>query len=199
MCRYLPRSTPSMSLHATFTFCAPALRIAASAGWTFAVAMLLSSPARGLRRDPGLARCDAHVLQRMRHGLDRLFDLGAADGADAAYAKSLDLCELARVQDEAAVARGRIEGLEVVARVAGCMEGDDDRRLHARVEERQEAQPRHADDQCFVVAPVTREARGLAAFLLELRDRLGERDHHVRRRREAPLPGLFHVRVLVVQ
>ena len=48
-------------------------------------------------------------------------------------------------------------------------------------------------------ATKARQARRLAAFGLELRNRLVQRDHHMRGRGEAPLRGLFHVDVLVVQ
>jgi hypothetical protein len=54
-------------------------------------------------------------------------------------------------------------------------------------------------DQRAAVVGVARQPCRLAAFLDELRDGLGQRRHHVRGRREAPLAGLLHVLVLVVQ
>ena len=74
------------------------------------------------------------------------------------------------------------------------MEGDDDRRLHLGSQEGLEAQRRHAVDQGAAVVAVARQPRRLAAFFDELRDGFGQRHQHMGRRREAPLPGLFHVR-----
>ena len=79
------------------------------------------------------------------------------------------------------------------------MEGDDDRRLDLGLQERLEAERRHAVDERRAVLGIAREARRLAALLVELDDGLAQRGHDVRRRREAPLAGALHVGVLVVQ
>src|SRR5262245_60527780 len=112
MCSSLPRSTPSMSLHATLTFCAPDLRMAVRAGCSFAVAMCDCLPSRSL--PGGRAVGDTHLAQRVGNSGDRLPHLVAADRADAADAKGLELRQLAGVEDEAALLGRFVEALEVV-------------------------------------------------------------------------------------
>ena len=90
-----------MSLHGDLDLVGAGLADAASAGWTLG-AMGFSC---GVCSDRRLARGDAQVLQRERHRMHGLLHFVAADRADTAYAKSLDLCELARIEDEAARSR----------------------------------------------------------------------------------------------
>ncbi len=122
-----------------------------------------------------------------------------ADRADAADPERLDLGQLAGIEDEAAPLGCLVEGLEIVAAVARRMERHDDRRLQLGLQERHEAERRHAVDQRLAVLGVARQPRRLAALLDELVDRRAERRDHMGRRREAPLAGPLHVDVLVVQ
>ena len=71
------------------------------------VCLLISDLCRCCRADP-------HVLQGQAHGVHCLFHLIGTDGADAAYAEGLDLCQFTGVEDEATRARSGIKGLEVV-------------------------------------------------------------------------------------
>src|SRR5205807_110723 len=72
----------------------------------------------GLAVNGGLAGSDAHFLQRQRHRVHGLLDLFRSYGANTAYAKSLDLCQLARVENKPVFLCGLVEGLEVIARIA---------------------------------------------------------------------------------
>ena len=81
--------------------------------------------------------------------------------------------------------------------MCGRVEGDDDRRLHLGSQEGSQPQPAHSLDQRATVVRITR--RGQPALLAVLRERLVQRDHHMRRRREALLRGLLHVGPLVMQ
>ena len=103
------------------------------------------------------------------------------------------------IEDEAARLDRLVERLELVARIGRRVEGEDDRRLDLRVEEGLEAERRPFRHERRAVRRVARQPRRLAALLDELAHSLGERCDDVGRWREAPLAGLFHVDVLVVQ
>src|SRR5690349_11498145 len=64
LCRYLPRSTPSMSVTATLTFCAGEARTASSAACGFGVVAI-----GALRR---VERAGASAARPGRRGLDRV-------------------------------------------------------------------------------------------------------------------------------
>src|SRR5664280_1147858 len=200
--RYLPRSTPSMSLTATLTLSLPLLRTAVSAGCS-GVGVVIG----GLSRPRGLFACrqataigsllgrraagDSHLAHRTGDGGDGLGHLRRPDRADAADAEGLLLRQLARIEDEAARLHRIVEGLEGVLRIGWRMEGQDDGRLDLGLQEWLEAEPLHARDERLAVRRVARQPRRLAALFHELAHRLGERRDHVGRRREAPLAGLF--------
>src|SRR5258706_8007919 len=93
---------------------------------------------------------DSHLAQRVAHGIDRVAHLVRADRADAADAKSLDLGELARIEDEALLPNAFVELLERILWIGRRVEGDDDRRLDLRIEEHTKPHLGHARDQRFV-------------------------------------------------
>ena len=122
MCRYLPRRMPSMSLHATLTLPAADLAhggeggvfLGGASSWRDCRATVV-----GVLPSAGQSPLgDAHLAQRVGHRVHRLLHLVAADRADAADAEGLDLRQLARVEDEAALLGAVVEALEVVGRVA---------------------------------------------------------------------------------
>ena len=79
------------------------------------------------------------------------------------------------------------------------MEGDDHGRLPSAIEEGLESKLLHAFDQRSTICAVASAARRLAAFNLELVDRGAQCGDDVRGRRKAPLAGLLHVDILIVQ
>ncbi|MNF62651.1 hypothetical protein D3C84_443350 [compost metagenome] len=79
------------------------------------------------------------------------------------------------------------------------MEGGDDRRLDSRRQEAAQAQFAHLLHQCLAVGGVAFVPRRQAAFFVVLQQGFVQRGDHVGRRGEAPLAGLGHVGVLVLQ
>lgn len=119
--------------------------------------------------------------------------------ADAADAEGFHLGQLARIEDEALLPHALVEVGEAVARIARRVEGNDDRRLDFRRQEAAETEPGHLAEQRFAIARVAPLARRQAALLFVLAERFVQGGDHMGRRGEAPLPGLAHVGVLVLQ
>ncbi|RMS47412.1 hypothetical protein ALP65_04611 [Pseudomonas aeruginosa] len=119
--------------------------------------------------------------------------------ADAADAEGFHLGQLARIEDEALLPHALVEVGEAVARIARRVEGNDDRRLDFRRQEAAETEPGHLAEQRFAIARVAPLARRQAALLFVLAERFVQGGDHMGRRGEAPLPGLAHIGVLVLQ
>src|SRR5688500_12994997 len=103
------------------------------------------SPLRSVLSRSNRTRCmEPYVLlgAGVGDGVDRGAHDVLVDRADAADTQGVDLGELARIEHEALLAHAVVELLEVVMRVARRVEGDDHRRLVARLEEQLEAQAR---------------------------------------------------------
>ena len=101
---------------------------------------------------------DAHLAQRVAHGVDRVPHFVGTDGADAADAERLDLRKLARIENEALVTDARVELLEVVRRVGRRMERQDDRRLYFRLQEELEAELGESGDERLAILRIARRA-----------------------------------------
>lgn len=139
------------------------------------------------------------VRAALADGGDRLPHLRGVDVADAADAEGFHLGQLARIEDEALLPHALVEVGEAVARIARRVEGNDDRRLDFRRQEAAETEPGHLAEQRFAIARVAPLARRQAALLFVLAERFVQGGDHMGRRGEAPLPGLAHVGVLVLQ
>ena len=131
--------------------------------------------------------------------MHRLPHFVRTDGADAADAEGLGLGQLAWVENKTFIADQVVKSLELVAAAVRRVHGDNDRRLDLGRQELNQSQFAHAGHQGVIVRRVTRQPRRLAAFREKLIQRLMEGNHDMRRRREAPLRGFFHVGPLVVQ
>jgi hypothetical protein len=85
-----------------------------------------------------------------------------------------------------------VELLERKAWVGGHSPRHDDRRLQVLRQQRLEPKATHALDQDPAVGAIACTAASHASLGRVLLERLIERGEHVRRRREAPLPGALH-------
>ncbi|MNF84213.1 hypothetical protein D3C84_665640 [compost metagenome] len=79
------------------------------------------------------------------------------------------------------------------------MEGHDDRCLDLARQKAAQADRRHAVEQHFAVAGVALVTGRQTTFLVVLQQRLMQRRDHMGRGSEAPLAGLGHVGMLILQ
>ncbi|MNR10592.1 hypothetical protein D3C85_1268500 [compost metagenome] len=119
--------------------------------------------------------------------------------ADAADAEGFDLGQFAGVEDVTLGLDPLVEFLELVARIFRGVEGGDDGRLNGRRQEAAQPQVTHLFHQCLAVGGVACVPGRQAAFFVVLQQGFVQRRDHMGRRGEAPLAGLGHVGVLVLQ
>ena len=119
--------------------------------------------------------------------------------ADAADAERFHLGQFAGVQDETLGLDPLVEVLELVARVFGGVEGDDDGGLDCGRQKTAQTNAGHAVQKRLAVLGIASMACRQATFLLVLQQRFVQGGDHVGRWGEAPLAGLRHIGVLVEQ
>ena len=91
-----------------------------------------------------------HVLQHLRHGIDRRLHIDVGDVAYAAHAECFNLGQFAWVENETLGLDPFVEFLELITRVFRGMESDDDRCLNRFGQETANPQRGHAGEHLDV-------------------------------------------------